>query len=72
LELLAKAFDVRLELAPVVDPTRSLAPDMADGRLEGLVLKDRRSTDPDGSRAGWRTFKDPSWIQREGWRFDGP
>ena len=70
LELLAQAFDVPLELSPVIDPTRSLALDMADGRLEGIVLKDRTSTYRDGSRAGWWKVKDPSWIKREAWRFD--
>jgi bifunctional non-homologous end joining protein LigD len=70
LELLAQAFDVPLELSPVIDPTRSLAIDMVDGRLEGIVLKDRTSTYRDGSRAGWHKVKDPSWIQREAWRFD--
>jgi ATP-dependent DNA ligase len=43
---------------------------MADGALEGIVLKDRRSTYRDGSRAGWSKVKDPSWYQRESWRFD--
>ena len=70
LELVAKAFDVPLELSPVIDPTRSLALDMADGRLEGIVLKDRTSTYRDGSRAGWHKVKDPSWMKREAWRFD--
>jgi bifunctional non-homologous end joining protein LigD len=70
LELVAQAFDVPLELSPVIDPTRGLAIDMADGRLEGIVLKDRTSTYRDGSRAGWHKVKDPSWIEREAWRFD--
>ena len=43
---------------------------MRDGRLEGVVLKDRRSTYRDGSRAGWTKVKDESWYQREAWRFD--
>jgi ATP-dependent DNA ligase len=70
LELLAQAFDVPLELSPVIDPSRNLALDMADGRLEGIVLKDRTSTYRDGSRAGWTKVKDPSWMRREAWRFD--
>jgi hypothetical protein len=40
LELLAQAFEVPLELSPVIEPTRDLAVDMVDGRLEGIVLKD--------------------------------
>ncbi|MDQ3870505.1 MAG: hypothetical protein M3301_02670 [Chloroflexota bacterium] len=43
LELLARAVEVPFELSPVVEPTASLAEQMLDGRLEGLVLKDRRS-----------------------------
>ena len=70
LELLAQAFDTPLELSPIIHPTTSLALDMADGRLEGIVLKDRTSTYRDGSRAGWTKVKDPSWHQREAWRFD--
>jgi bifunctional non-homologous end joining protein LigD len=70
LELVSQAFDVPLELSPVIDPIRGLAIDMADGRLEGIVLKDRTSTYRDGSRAGWHKVKDPSWIAREAWRFD--
>ena len=70
LELLAQAFDVPLELSPVIEPRRGLALEMAEGRLEGVVLKDRTSTYRDGSRAGWWKVKDPSWIQREAWRFD--
>jgi hypothetical protein len=37
---------------------------------QGVVLKDRTSTYRDGSRAGWHKVKDPSWIDREAWRFD--
>lgn len=70
LELLAQAFDVPLELSPVVEPSRALAEDMADGRLEGIVLKDRTSAYRDGSRAGWFKVKDRSWYEREAWRFD--
>jgi ATP-dependent DNA ligase len=43
LDLLAPAFEVPFELSPVVLPTASLAEQMLDGRLEGLVVKDRRS-----------------------------
>lgn len=70
LELLARAFDVPLELSPIVEPSASLADQMADGRLEGIVLKDRTAPYRDGSRAGWAKVKDASWYEREAWRFD--
>lgn len=70
LELLALAFDIPLELSPLVEPSTSLVAEMADGRLEGIVLKDRTSTYRDGSRAGWTKVKDRSWYEREAWRFD--
>ena len=70
LELLAQAFDVPLELSPLVEPSVELVEQMADGRLEGIVLKDRTSPYRDGSRAGWTKVKDPSWYEREAWRFD--
>jgi bifunctional non-homologous end joining protein LigD len=70
LELLAQGFEVPLELSPVIDPTVSLAQQMADGRLEGIVLKDRTAPYRDGSRAGWTKVKDSSWYEREAWRFD--
>jgi ATP-dependent DNA ligase len=70
LELLAQAFDVPLELSPVIDPSVSLVEQMADGRLEGIVLKDRMSPYRDGSRSGWTKVKDRSWYEREAWRFD--
>ena len=57
-------------LVPVVQPSTSLAKDMAAGVVEGIVLKDRRSTYGDGSRAGWSKVKDRSWYEREAWRFD--
>ena len=37
LELLAKAFDLPLELSPLVEPSIALVEEMADGRLEGIV-----------------------------------
>jgi ATP-dependent DNA ligase len=43
---------------------------MSQGRLEGIVLKDRTSAYRDGSRAGWTKIKDRSWYEREAWRFD--
>jgi ATP-dependent DNA ligase len=49
LELLARGFAVPLELSPVVEPSVRLVEDMADGRLEGIVLKDRTSTYRDGT-----------------------
>jgi bifunctional non-homologous end joining protein LigD len=70
LELLARAFDVPFELSPVVEPTTTLAEQMVDGRLEGLVVKDRRAPYRDGSRSGWFKVKDRSWYEREAWRFD--
>ena len=70
LELIAQAFDVPIELSPIVAPSRALAIDITDGRLEGIVLKDRRSTYRDGTRVGWWKVKDPRWIVREAWRFE--
>jgi ATP-dependent DNA ligase len=70
LELLARAFDVPLELTPLVEPSVALVEQMTDGRLEGIVLKDRTSTYRDGTRAGWSKVKDRSWYEREAWRFD--
>ena len=70
LELLARAFDVPLELSPLVEPSVALVEQMSQGRLEGIVLKDRTSTYRDGSRAGWTKVKDRSWYEREAWRFD--
>ena len=70
LELLACAFAVPLELSPIVEPSVSLVEHMADGRLEGIVLKDRLSTYRDGTRVGWSKVKDRSWYEREAWRFD--
>ena len=70
LELLAQAFEPPYELVPVVTPDPALAEAMIDGRLEGLVLKDRTSRYRDGSRAGWSKVRDRSWYERESWRFD--
>jgi ATP-dependent DNA ligase len=70
LELVARAFDVPLELSSVVEPSRFLAIEITDGRLEGIVLNDRRSPYKDATRAGWRKVKDPRWSERESWRFD--
>jgi ATP-dependent DNA ligase len=70
LELLSKAFAIPLEMSPVVEPSGGLALDMADGRLEGIVLKDRTSPYRDRSRAGWFKVKDARWYEREAWRFD--
>jgi hypothetical protein len=55
---------------PLVDASRALAEHMAYRRVKGIVLKDRTSTYRDGSRRGWSNVKDPSWIEREAWRFD--
>ena len=70
LELLARAFVAPIELSPVIGPSEALALDMVDGRIEGIVLKDRESTYRDGSRAGWFKIKDRGWYEREAWRFD--
>ena len=70
LELLATGFDAPLELSPVVEPSVGLAEAMEDGRLEGIVLKDRASPYRDGSRAGRFKVKPASWYEREAWRFD--
>jgi ATP-dependent DNA ligase len=70
LDLLAEAFDVPLELSPVVEPSGALAEAMEDGRLEGIVLKERSAPYRDGSRAGWFKVKDRGWYEREAWRFD--
>jgi ATP-dependent DNA ligase len=43
---------------------------MVEGRIEGIVLKDRASTYRDGSRAGWWKVKDRGWYEREAWRFE--
>jgi ATP-dependent DNA ligase len=56
-------------LSPLVDPSVGLLEQVTDGRLEGIVLKDRTSTYRDGSRAGWTKVKDRSWFEREAWRF---
>jgi len=61
---------VPLELTPLVDLSLSLVGQMASGRLEGIVLKDRTSTYRDGTRVGWSKAKDRSWYEREAWRFD--
>jgi ATP-dependent DNA ligase len=71
LELLSRAFDVPLELSSLVEPSVALVEQMSQGRLEGIVLKDRTSTYRDGSRMGWTKVKDGSWYEREAWRFDG-
>jgi hypothetical protein len=62
-------FELPLELSPVVEPSVALLEDMTDGRLEGIVLKDRTPY-RDGTRAGWTKVKDRSWYEREAWRFD--
>jgi bifunctional non-homologous end joining protein LigD len=70
LELLAEAFDVPLGLSPLVEPSVGLVEAMQNGRLEGIVLKDRTAPYRDGSRLGWHKVKDVSWYEREAWRFD--
>jgi ATP-dependent DNA ligase len=70
LELLSRAFAEPYELSPVIEPSVAIALDMAEGRLEGIVLKDRHGSYRDGSRRGWSKVKDLSWQEREAWRFD--
>ena len=70
LELLARAFEPPYQLVPLVEPSPTIAEEMAAGMLEGIVLKDRLSTNRDGSRAGWSKVKDRSWYAREVWRFE--
>ena len=70
LELLAQAFELPLELSPLVDPSTALVDAMQDGRLEGIVLKDRTAPYRDGSRSSWTKVKERSWYEREAWRFD--
>jgi hypothetical protein len=65
-----RAVDVPLELRPLVEPSVALVEQMSDGRIEGIVLKDRTSTYRDGSRTGWTKIKDRNWYEREAWRFD--
>jgi ATP-dependent DNA ligase len=69
LELLAGAFDMPLTISPLVHPSVSLVEQMTDGRLEGIVLKDRTSAYRHGTRVGWSKVKDRSWYAREAWRF---
>lgn len=69
LELLAEAFDIPFELSPLVQPSADLAREIVDGRLEGIVLKDRTSPYRDGTRTGWLKVKDDGWYEREAWRF---
>ena len=70
LELLAGGFDYPFEVSPLVEPTTELTGQMVDGRLEGIVLKERSSRYRGGSRAGWTKVKDRGWYEREAWRFD--
>ena len=54
----------------MVEPSVSLVEHMEDGRLEGIVLKDRTSTYRDATRVGWSKVKDRSWYEHEALRFD--
>ena len=56
---------------PVVVPDH-IPDDMAAGVIEGIVLKDRRATNRDGSRAGWSKVKDRSWYEPGVVAFDRP
>jgi len=67
LELLARAFAYPLELSPLMEPARRLALDVMDGRLEGIVLKDRRSPYLDGrALAGARSRIRAAWSATAG------
>jgi ATP-dependent DNA ligase len=70
LELLASAFEPPYQLSPLVAPSRALADQMAAGELEGIVLKQRAAPYRDGRRGAWSKVKDPSWHEREAWRFE--
>jgi hypothetical protein len=63
LELLATAFEPPVELSPVGKPCGDLARQMADGTIEGLVIKDRTSPYRDGGRSGCFKIKDSSWYR---------
>jgi bifunctional non-homologous end joining protein LigD len=70
LELLAKRFDVPLDLSPLVEPSTLLVEEMTNRGLEGIVLKDRTSTYRDGRvRVGPR-LRTRVGYEREAWRFD--
>ena len=61
----------RSAIEPKIDvqPAPSPAEDMAAGLIEGILLKDLRSTYGDGSRAGWSKLKDRGGYERKAWRF---
>jgi hypothetical protein len=59
LELLARAFEPPYELSPLVEPSSALMEQMADGRLEGVVLKQRAAPYREGIRGEWSKVKDP-------------
>jgi ATP-dependent DNA ligase len=50
-------------LSPLVEPSVALVEQMSQGRLEGIVLKDRTSTYRDGSRMGWTKIKGPDLVR---------
>ena len=56
-------------LSPVVEASYASS-GMTDGRLEGIVLKDRTWTYRDGTWFGWSNVKDRTWYEREARRFD--
>jgi hypothetical protein len=67
LELFANAFDVPLELSPLVEPSVSLVADMTDGRPEGTVLKTgRRATATGRASAGRRSRTGAGTSARRG------
>jgi ATP-dependent DNA ligase len=57
-------------LAARREPSTSLVAELTEGRLEGIVLKDRNSTYRDGSSVEWSKVKNQSWYEHEAWRFD--
>jgi ATP-dependent DNA ligase len=46
------------------------AQQIAAGELEGIVLKQCAAPYRDGKRGTWSKVKDPSWHEREAWRFE--
>ena len=64
---MAQAFEVRLELSPVINPTGSLALDMAGGRLEGIVLTEWNACHSSTSRLNYCTTHAVDILPVAGW-----
>lgn len=61
LERRSIAFTPSLMLSPLVEPSVALGQRIVDGKLEGVVLKDRTAPYRSGSRRGWSKLKAPDW-----------